>query len=126
MLPGPSACNSMSPWSKRAYSVSGGPPSERRTIRPASSRVHRGAPESATTTTIAARRRLFKIYVGERREALSLFLALKDAPDSILRPEQAAYLDALHRSGARSFGSPADAGHSVRDALLVRMEARAA
>ena len=116
----------MSPWSNRAYSASGGPPSERRTIRPASSRVQRGAPESATSTTIAASRRLFKIYVGPRREALSLFLALKDAPDSILRPEQAAYLDALHRSGARSFSPSADVGHSVRDALLVRMEARAA
>jgi predicted O-methyltransferase YrrM len=51
---------------------------------------------------------------------------MKHAADAILRTEQAAYLDALHRGGARALAaltgvSPVDG----RDPLLAKMEARA-
>ena len=52
---------------------------------------------------------------------------MKRASDAILRPEQAAYLDALHRTSvgalAAMAGMPRTAG---RDPLLAKMEARAA
>jgi predicted O-methyltransferase YrrM len=52
---------------------------------------------------------------------------MKVAADAILRPEQAAYLDALHRKGLAALAvlagvAPVDG----RDPLLARMEARAA
>lgn len=51
---------------------------------------------------------------------------MKSATDAILRPEQAAYLDAVHAAGARALAALAGApSPSGRDPLLARMEARA-
>ncbi len=61
---------------------------------------------------------------------------MKQASDAILRPEQAAYLDALHSTSVRALASMAamaasggarsPLAHPERDPLLVKMEARAA
>jgi predicted O-methyltransferase YrrM len=52
---------------------------------------------------------------------------MKHASDAILRPEQAAYLDALHAMSVRSLAAMAGAVASGgRDPLLAKMEARAA
>jgi predicted O-methyltransferase YrrM len=52
---------------------------------------------------------------------------MKAAADAILRPEQAAYLDGLHRKGVRALAALAGvAPVEGRDPLLARMEARAA
>jgi predicted O-methyltransferase YrrM len=51
---------------------------------------------------------------------------MKTAIDAILRPEQASYLDALHRTGLRALAALAGIGAvDGRDPLLARMEARA-
>ncbi len=52
---------------------------------------------------------------------------MKRAPDAILRPEQAAYLDALHAQSVRALATMAGAAAgNERDPLLAAMEARAA
>jgi predicted O-methyltransferase YrrM len=52
---------------------------------------------------------------------------MKQATDAILRPEQASYLDALHRVGVRALAAIAGVNAvDGRDPLLARMEARAA
>jgi caffeoyl-CoA O-methyltransferase len=52
---------------------------------------------------------------------------MKSAVDAILRPEQAAYLDALHGTSVRALAVLAGTSPSNgRDPLLARMEARAA
>jgi predicted O-methyltransferase YrrM len=53
--------------------------------------------------------------------------AMKHAADAILRPEQAAYLDALHALSVRGLAAMArTAAKTGRDPLLTKMEARAA
>jgi predicted O-methyltransferase YrrM len=51
---------------------------------------------------------------------------MKSATDAILRPEQAAYLDALHGTSVRALAAIAGLPRDGRDPLLARMEARAA
>ena len=52
---------------------------------------------------------------------------MKSSSDAILRPEQAAYLDALHSTSVRALAAMAGvAPVDGRDPLLARMEARAA
>jgi predicted O-methyltransferase YrrM len=52
---------------------------------------------------------------------------MKSASDAIVRPEVAAYLDALHGAGARGLAAMAHvAAVDGRDPLLAKMEARAA
>jgi predicted O-methyltransferase YrrM len=52
---------------------------------------------------------------------------MKSASDAILRPEQAAYLDALHTSSVRALATLGGvAAVGGKDPLLARMEARAA